>query len=288
MAAHHRFAAAVAVAAAAVLLLAGCASSTRGAYDASADPGQGPITIGADGSAESRVIAALYAGLLTAAGEQIRQVPAYATTEQSANAVVDGAVALAPAYESDLLRALPAAQRMPGNMAATLSMALPVGIDALPAASAQRGVVIAVSRATAQRYGLRSLVDLARAPGDVTLANRAGGDPDVPSATALAKAYGVTVGTSGAIQLLVLRGTDPAISRGAVTVLADPKSVTPPEHVFPLINADYADKRTRTALARIDSALTTEQLAALTTAVSGGEAPAQAAGAWLRAQKLVG
>ncbi|WP_333493547.1 glycine betaine ABC transporter substrate-binding protein [Kitasatospora cathayae] len=65
------------------------------------------------------------------------------------------------------------------------------------------------------------------------------------------------------------------------------RGVIPPEHVFPLINADYAGKATRTALARLNSSLTTDQLAALASAVTGGESPAQAAAAWLRAEGLV-
>ncbi|MFD4510432.1 hypothetical protein [Streptomyces sp. NPDC058457] len=48
-------------------------------------------------------------------------------------------------------------------MAATLSMALPPGVTALPAAKAQRGVVLAVPRVTARVRGLRSLADLHKA-----------------------------------------------------------------------------------------------------------------------------
>jgi osmoprotectant transport system substrate-binding protein len=69
-------------------------------------------------------------------------------------------------------------------------------------------------------------------------------------------------------------------------VLTDPKSVVSPEHVFPLIGAPYADLPARKALARVNSRLTTGQLAALASSVTQGESPSTAARNWLRAQGL--
>ena len=281
----RRLVAALAVAAAG-LLLTGCAAShpNQNTFAAGVDPGLGPIVIGSDGSAESRVVAALYEQLLVAAGKQARiAATPYGTSADAAEAVVSGTLSLAPAYETALLRAFPGGQHLAGNTAATLSMALPVGIDALTSAAAQRGVVLAVTGATAKRYSLRTIADLARLPGGVALGGAAAQDPDAPSATALAKTYGVaTASGTGATTVLVLRGTDPTIAADGLTVLSDPAGVIPPEHVLPLVNADYADKATRTALAGLDSALTTGQLATLAAEVSGGESPDKAASAWLR------
>jgi osmoprotectant transport system substrate-binding protein len=189
-----------------------------------------------------------------------------------------------------MLRALPGGQTMPGNMAATLSMALPPGIVALPPAAAQRGVVLAVTRATARRHGLRSLAGLRQAGGRLTLGGSASGDPDAPSVASLEKSYGVTLtsaGTSRTADVLVLRSTDPSITRDGLVVLADPKGAVPPEHVFPLIAAPYADLPARKALARVNSRLTTEELAALASSVARGTAPSTAARTWLRAEGLL-
>ncbi|MEU9960556.1 glycine betaine ABC transporter substrate-binding protein [Streptomyces sp. NPDC050982] len=247
--------------------------------------------IGTDGSAESRVVAALYGELLTQAGEEVRTADTeYETAVDTAQAVVDGEIGIAPAYESTLLRAMPGGQTMPGSMEATLSMALPPGVVALPPAAAQGGVVLAVTKATAERHKLRGVADLREAGPGLTLGGSASGDPDAPSAASLKKAYGVTLTsarTSGAADVLVLRSTDPAIARDGLVVLTDPKSVVPPEHVFPLISAPAVDLAGRTALARVNTLLTTVQLAALTSSVDAGETPGKAARAWLRTQGLL-
>ncbi|SEQ43400.1 Substrate binding domain of ABC-type glycine betaine transport system [Streptomyces sp. yr375] len=276
-----------------LLLLTGCAAGAGDNPDTGYADREGPTVIGTDGSAESRVTAALYGELLTAAGTKVRiATTRYATPADTAKAVVEGEIGLAPSYESTLLRALPGGQTMPGNMAATLSMALPPGIVALPPAAAQRGLVLAVTRATSRRLGgPRSFADLKKSGDRLTLGGSASGAADAPSVSALAQAYGLTLAAapaSSAPDVLVLRSTDPAITRGGLVVLADPKEVAPPEHVFPLAGAPYADLTARNALARVNPLLTTEQLAVLAASVSSGEAPAKVATAWLRSKGLLG
>lgn len=243
----------LALAACSLVLLSGCAgASTREATVSAADR-PGPTVIGSDRSTESRVVAALYGEILTAAGQQVRTAPtAYASAADTAKAVLAGEIGLAPAYETATLRALPGGDTLPGDMAATLSMALPPGIVALKPAAAERGVVLAVTRSTARRHSLRGLADLGRADGRLTLGGPASGDPDAPSASSLKKTYGVTlapIGTSRTADVLVLRGTAPSIRKDGLVVLTDPKGVIPPEHVFPLISAPSADSTARKALA---------------------------------------
>ncbi|MBK3568326.1 glycine betaine ABC transporter substrate-binding protein [Streptomyces sp. MBT62] len=274
-----------------LLLLTGCATANaQGTHVGYADRA-GPTVIGTDGSTESRVVAALYGELLTGAGQKVRTADAsYASPVATAQAVVDGRISIAPAYESTLLRAMPGGQTMPGNMEATLSMALPPGIVALPPAAAQGGVVLAVTRSTAKRHRLYGLADLRGAGTGLTLGGSASGDPDAPSVATLKTAYGVTLtpaGTAGTADVRVLRSTDPAIARDGLVVLADPKAVVPPEHVFPLISAPALDLTGRTALARVNTQLTTAQLAKLTASVDAGETPGRAARAWLRAKGLL-
>lgn len=276
------------------LLLTGCGRGVPGPAggDANVVAGDDPdaaVVVGTDGSAESRVVAALYQQLLIAAGKRVTEAPAsYATPADTAEAVISGTVALAPMYETALLRAFPS-QRMPDNMAASLSMALPMGTVALPPASAQRGVVVAVSQATASRYGLASLADLAKAAHGLTVGGAALRDPDTPPVPVLASEYGTTLTEAEPTRpadLQVLRSTDPVIARDALVVLDDPRHLLPPEHVFPLMNVDYADEQVRSALDRLRSILTTRELTALAAAVSSGEDPRQAAVAWLGSPKL--
>lgn len=176
-------------------------------------------------------------------------------------------------------------------MTATLSMALPPGIDALPPAGAENGLVLAVTRATARAHKLRSIADLTRTGRRLTLGGSASGDPDAPSSAALKKVYGVqstATGTSATADVLVLRGTDPVITRDGLVVLTDPEHLLPPEHVFPLLAAPYAGRAAREALARLNSRLTTAQLAALAASVDAGTSPSRTARTWLRANHLLG
>ncbi|MER5806327.1 glycine betaine ABC transporter substrate-binding protein [Streptomyces mirabilis] len=247
--------------------------------------------IGTDSSAESRVVAALYGAVLTAAGEKVEKAPTgYASPSDSVQAVLARKIGLVPAYESIMLRALPGGEVVPGDMEATLSMALPPGIVALPSAAAQRGVVLAVSKVTARRHGMSGLADLGRSGSRLTLGGPASSDPDAPTTSALKKAYGVTLTEaeiSGTADVLVLRSSDPAIARNGLVVLTDPKAVVPPEHVFPLISSSAVDATGRAALARLNTVLTTDQLARLTSSVNAGRTPAKAARAWLRSKDLL-
>jgi osmoprotectant transport system substrate-binding protein len=279
------------LAACSLVLLSGCAGASTSKTSVSAADRQEVTVIGTDRSAESRVAAALYGELLTAAGRKVRTAStAYASAADTVKAVLAGDIGLAPAYETAMLRVLPGGDTLPGNMAATLSMALPPGIVALKPAAAERGVVLAVTRATARRFSLRSLTDLSRAGGRLTLGGPASADPDAPSASSLKKTYGVTLapaGTSRTADVLVLRSTATSIRKDALVVLTDPKDVIPPEHVFPLIGAPNADSTARKALAGVNARLTTDQLAALVASVEGGRAPGEVARTWLRAEGLL-
>lgn len=286
-----RVAALLVVAIAALLLTACGTSSPAGTHSVAADPTHRTIIVAADDSVESRVVAALYEQLLSSAGRPTRSATSsYRTAADTAKAVVAGTVDLAPAYETRLLRTFDTGQRLAGNMAATLSMALPVGIDALASAPAQYGVVLAVTPETATRYHVRSLADLAGVPNRLTLGSSAGTDADAPSAQTLARYYHVTlnpVGPSDAADVLELRSTDPTIASQGLVILTDPLSVIPPEHVFPLISSLYVDKATSTALARLNTTLTTSQLATLCAEVSAGQRPARVDAAWLHTTGLL-
>ncbi|GAQ56045.1 glycine betaine ABC transporter substrate-binding protein [Streptomyces acidiscabies] len=274
-----------------LLLLTGCGgTATNGATVSSGDQ-QGPLVIGSDNSTESRIVAALYEQLLTAAGEHVTTaLTPFAGPADSARAVVRGEIGLTPAYETTLLRAMPRSGPRTDNMTLALSMALPPGVVALSPARAERGVVLAVTKALAGHHTLHALPDLRRAGTRLTLGGPAAGDPDAPTPAALTKAYGVTFTTAPKAttpDVLVLRGTDPVIARRDLVVLADPAAVVPPEHVVPLADAASADRTARDTLARLGARLTTSELAALTARVEAGQAPAEAAGAWLRSTGLL-
>jgi osmoprotectant transport system substrate-binding protein len=289
----------LAVAVTSLLLTAGCGSAgPSGAYSGGAD-GTGTLLIASDRTAESQVMGQLYSQLLTAAGKHVQLEPGYASPADTVKAVTAGKVSLAPAYEGILLRTLSGAQHVNGDMATTLSMALPPGITALEPASAQRADVLVVTRATAERHKLHSLADLKKIKPRLVFGGAPATDPELTSLTDLQTGYDFAFGsvrsldaagsasraalTDGKADVVALLGTDPAIARNHWVVLADPKHLMQSDHVIPLISAPYADLTTRTALAKLNDALTTKELATLATAKD----PAQAASDWLEARKLV-
>jgi osmoprotectant transport system substrate-binding protein len=275
-----------------LLFLAACSNTAPGDASTSYADAKGPVVIGADGSSASRVVAALYGELLTDAGVNVRMATTrFSSPAATVRAVVKRKIGLAPMYESTMLRALPRAQTMPGDMAATLSIALPPGVDALPPATADNGLVLAVTPATGRKYRLHGIGDLSKANGRLTLGGSASLDTEAPSTASLHEAYGVHLtdaSTSATADVLVLRGSDPLLTQDGLLVLNDPQGVLPPDHVFPLIAAPYAGPRARKALARLNARLNTAQLALLVASVDGGEAPSATAQTWLLHNNLIG
>lgn len=277
-------------------LTAGCAAQSQGSTVSGGADGASTLTIGVDRTAESRVVAQLYGQLLTAAGKKVAFRSGYATPADTVRAVVKGEVSLAPAYQTSTLLALGGGQRAPGDIAASLSMALPPGVTALEPASAQRGDVFVVTSATARRDNLRGLADIGKAGHRLTFGGSPDGDPLLNSATTLTEiqsGYGFAFGAvrtldatgpatraalaDGSADVVALLGTDPAIERHHWVALADPKNLLPPEHVYTVVSAADADMETRRALALVNRALTTEELTALAATAD----PAQAARTWL-------
>jgi osmoprotectant transport system substrate-binding protein len=156
---------------------------------------------------------------------------------------------------------------------------------------AQDANAIVVTAATAARYGLRSIADLARAaPGLVF-----GGPPECPGRAyclqGLKRAYGLHFKAfipldaggpltrqaleAGYIDVALLFTTDPDIPARHLVVLADDRGLQPAENITPLLN-------------RVSAFLDTETLRALDARVElAGQNPRLVAGSWLRAHGLI-
>ena len=123
----------------------------------------------------------------------------------------------------------------------------------LPAA-AQNTNAIVVRAATAARYGLRSIADLARVAPRLAF----GGPPECPGRAyclpGLKQAYGLRFKsfipldaggpltlqalTEGNVDVALLFSTDPSISARHLVVLADDRGLQPAENITPLVSRD--------------------------------------------------
>lgn len=239
------------------------------------------VTIGTANFTENQVLGHLYAAALEAAGVKTTVRPNLGTREILIPALKGGDIDLLPEYQGALLHYLDtkATATEEGEMQNALAMALPNGLQILPYGRAEDSDAFVVTRETADTYGLTSLADLARHNGKLVI----GAAPEVKKRTVgavgLKDVYGVefkefkSLDSSGPlvkgalkkgdVDVANLFTTDTDIAAEHWVVLTDPKNLVPGQHIVPLIADRKADSTVRKALARLGSALTTEDLTEL-------------------------
>jgi osmoprotectant transport system substrate-binding protein len=170
--------------------------------------------------------------------------------------------------------------------------------------AAQDANVIVVTAATAARYGLRSVADLAKVAPRLAF----GGPPECPERVycllGLKQVYGLRFKAfipldaggpltlqaleAGDIGVALLFSTDPAITADHLVVLADDRGLQPAENVVPLVRRDAVARYGPRLLAVLDAVsarLSTVSLRALDAQVElRGDNPGSVAWTWLRAQ----
>jgi osmoprotectant transport system substrate-binding protein len=180
------------------------------------------------------------------------------------------------------------------------------GLIVAKAAAAQDSNAIVVTAATAGRYQLRSITDLARVAPRLAF----GGPPECPGRAyclpGLERVYGLRFRQftpldaggpltlqaleHGDIDAALLFSTDPAISARHLVVLTDDRSLQPAENITPLVRRDVVARfgpRLLTVLNLVSARLSTGSLRDLDARVElRGEDPGQVAAGWLRAQGL--
>jgi osmoprotectant transport system substrate-binding protein len=296
------------------LSCAACTASGGPSPAASAPEGRaGPavITVGSFDFPESVVLAYLYAGALSARGYQVRVLAHLGSRELVEPALMTGLVQLVPEYTGSALEFVSLgrahASASVAATAATLArwMAVRGVVTARPAA-AQDANAIVVTAATAARYRLRTVSDLARAaPGLVF-----GGPPECAERPdclpGLRRAYGLRFRAfaaldadgpltrqaleSGDIGVALLFTTDPAIQAQHLVVLADNRGLQSAENVIPVLRRATADRYGAGLLAALDAVsarLSTASLTALDAQVElNGRGARAVAGRWLQDQGL--
>ncbi|MGW1883237.1 ABC transporter substrate-binding protein [Streptomyces sp. NPDC001970] len=298
------------LAAASVPALAACSSgitSLEGEGGAIGGGGSSKdgLTIGTANFTENQVLGFLYAAVLGAAGVSTTVRPNLGTREILIPALKGGDIDLLPEYQGALLHYLdPEAEATEeGEMQNALAVALPAGLQILPYGAAEDSDAFAVTRATAEKYGLRTLGDLARQNGRLVIGAAPEVKKRVVGVVGLKDVYGVefkefkSLDSSGPLVKGALRKgdvdvanlftTDTDIKAEGWVVLEDPKNLVPGQHVVPLIADRKADSTVRKALARLGNALTTEALTELNRQVDKDKKdPEDVANAWAAANGL--
>ncbi len=219
-------------------------------------------------------------------------------------ALLRGLVHLVPEYLGSALDFLARSQRATANPEATheaLERALAgTGAAALPSAAAQDANALAVTKATAARYGLRSISDLAPVASDMVM----GGPPECPQRPlclqGLRDVYGLRFRAfvpldaggpltsralaEGDVDAALMFTTDPTVAELGFVLLRDDLLLEPAENVTPLVSRAFLRRygtRLSGAVDAVSALLTTSKLLQLNHAVARGQPPADVARDWL-------
>lgn len=276
--------------------------STAPSASTSSSAGE-PLVIGSADFTESQIIAEVYAGALNEAGVTASTKLNIGSPEVYLKAIRDGSIDVVPDYSGKLLLLVDkeAAQVSADEILKALPGKLPDGLGVLDASKAENKDAMVVTKATAEKYQLKSLADLAKVCGEVvvgapaTFAERAYGLPGlkknydcVPKKLEPFNDGGGAVTVKALledqVQIADIYTTTPAIADNDLVVLEDPKNNFIAQQVLPLYNEAKMTDKAKETLNNVSKALTTEDLINLNRAVSGNQKqdPKEAALAWLK------
>jgi osmoprotectant transport system substrate-binding protein len=266
------------------------------------------LVVGSADFTESQIIAEVYAGALNAAGVTASTKPNIGSREVYFKAVQDGSVDIIPDYSGNLLLHVDkaATEVSADDIVKALPAKLPESLGVLETSKAEDKDAMVITKATAEKYQLKSIEDMAKVCSELvlgapaTFAERAYGLPG------LKKNYGcepkklepfsdgggaVTLKAllSDQVQVADIYTTTPSIADNDLVVLEDPKDNFIAQQVLPLYNKAKMTDKAKEALNAVSKILTTEDLINLNRAVSGSQKqnPADAAAAWLKDKGLV-
>jgi len=297
-----------AIAGVAVLGLAGCGGGgdQLGNDNAGSSPAPSKvtsITVGSADFSESQLLAEIYGQALAAKGIEVKKKPNIGNRETYMAAIKDGSVDLVPEYTGAALAYFDknSTETDPDKAYDALKKALTPGLEVLDKSPAADEDTIVVTKATADKYGLKSLGDLK----DKNLV--AGGSSEFKVRSAglkgLKEKYGVefkeykTLDAGGPlsqkalldnqIQVTNLFTTQSVIKDQGLVQLDDPENILPPNNIVPLIRTDHKSDEIVATLNAVDAKLTTDALTDLVKRIDVGKESADAvAKDWLSKNPL--
>ena len=303
MAARRSFALAASLA----FLVAACGGSGTPAQDARGDDA---ITVASFDFPESVLLAEIYSQAIEGSGVRVEREAALGPRELVMPALLQGLVEFVPEYSGSGLQFLagdgstsPDREINHERFAERLGALDVTALDASPAQD-QNG--FAVTAETAQRYGLRTLSDLATVSRELVF----GGPPEctrrpfcIPG---LERSYGITFGqvfsnldtggprtvsalAEGTVDVALLFTSDGAIDLNDFVLLEDDLDLQPAENVTPVIRTGVLDRfgpPLADTVNAVSALLSTGELRTLNAEVARGATPQQIASRWLASNSL--
>jgi osmoprotectant transport system substrate-binding protein len=283
-----------------LVLLAACTESAS-----APPPRRDAIRVAAFSFTESEILAELYSQALETKGYPTDPVLNAGPRELVQPALAEGLIDVVPEYAGSALAfltlgALEGTASVSETHDALTRVVAPSGVIALAPAPAQDANAIVVTRATADRFGVRDVSDLAAVDSRLVF----GGPPECAQRrlclVGLESVYGLSFREfipldsggpltlqalrSGGIDVALLFTTDPAIVSEGLVVLNDDRGLQPSENITPLLRREvlstHGDGVVQT-LDAVSALLTTSDLRAMIGRVVGGNSAREVAASWL-------
>jgi len=301
-----------AVAALAVLaVLAAACSSTEGNNSGGGGSNSKNVTVklGSNDFTEQYILGEIYRQGLQKDGYTVQYQKGLGAREVVFPALQSGKLDMYVEYAGSALQIL--ANKPPSKDAdkvlADLTQFLATkGVKPLQQAPMEDKNALTVTKATATKYNLKTISDLAKVSDKLVM----GGPPECKDRATcykgLQQAYGLpnlsfksisqgglkySALTNGDIQVALSFTTDGPIAKQGLVVLQDDKGVFPPDHAVPVVRQQFlssAGSDFESAVNKITAAITTEEITKLNAKVDlDKEDPADVAGQWLKEKGLV-
>ena len=271
-----------AAATASLIALAACGSSSDPLASTSTSPSasasgstKAPVVVGGANFSESTLLAEIYAGALRAKGIEASTKPNIGSREIYLKGLADGSLQVFPEYTGALAKFYDKAYEGtdPEEVYAKVKAVLPANLTVLAKSSAEDNDAMVVTKATAQKYSLKSIADLASVAGQLTLTAPPEFKTRPQGIPGLTSTYGVTFGTfvpltgqgivqaltNGQAQVANIFTTSPVIAAQDLVVLEDTKKLFGSQNIVPLVAKDRAEEL-RPVLDAVSAALTTPVL----------------------------
>ncbi|WP_455644471.1 ABC transporter substrate-binding protein [Nocardia gamkensis] len=292
---------------AAAMILSACGNSDPLATGGSCS-GNGLI-VGSANFPESETVANVYAEALRVNGFTVDTKLNIGSREAYIPALRQCAISVIPEYTGNLLQYLDknATATSAADVESALGKALGSDLAIGVPAPGEDSDAVVVTRATAQRWNLSTIADLAAHSAEVKFGapaefqERPGGLPglkknynlDIAADNFVPIADGggpatVRALVEGKVTAADIFTTSPAIAQNDLVALRDPKHNFPAQNVVPLLNASKKSDKALAVLNAVSAQLTTDELLRLNEAVSGARKtePKAAAAAWVAAKGL--
>ncbi|MFE4515805.1 ABC transporter substrate-binding protein [Kitasatospora sp. NPDC056783] len=258
------------------------------------------VVVGSANFPENVLLGSIYSQALKAKGVKVEEKFNIGSREVLYGQLQSGNLTVLPEYNGSLLAYLDAKTTAvtTQDVNAALTKTLPATLGILDSSPAEDKDSLSVSQETADKYGLKSIADLAAKAGELTI----GGPPEFKSRREqqLKDVYGLTFKEwkptgdatanalkDGSVQVGNVFTTDPKIVQYKLVPLADPKDIFGAQNVTPLVNKAGVDATATAALNAVSAKLDTAGLTALMKRVSvDKEDPSTVAKDWLKSNGL--